>query len=821
MVGRQPHPRTTPVPVRLLATVLLTVVLLPSGSASAQVEDEERRSRTPSPYEATSRYRALADEAAEAENAIRARANMSDLEIEIEVLEQRVGELHVLVATLVEAEYMRPERIARLRDQAIQYEQRLEALREQTVQRLRDLDQLRATWSQHRAFWQSWRAALSDDPGLAAVEPRFRQALQQIDSVIHQIDAALPDVLRVQDEITTLRADASHLASYLAAIRAGRRQALLQQGQPILFSPGYFAELTPELWWDWRPLVALRGEGLRAFLRTNLALLLIHLGLILALILFARRIRGHSIPEGAWSGLLLRPRAFAVFSATSLLASRYALAPPVWDVVIWTLLASSGAVLATRLLRQAPLRRMVYVFAFLYPVVLLAEALHTPVPLFRPVLAGMAVAGVLFFGFLLRREQANETPDAWTRWPLGLGIAMWAAVLVAEVLGFYLMARWILHATVTSAYVVFVVVFLVVLARGAIGTLLRLEAKGRLAFLRTIGVPVVRQFLRLFQVVLVVVAVLYVLDLWEITPAPAETWRWITGVGVTVADIQITLGRVLIAGILLYFAIAFSWVLRTFARSEVYPRWEFERGVGESVNTLLHYLLITVGFFIALGALGVQLRNFAIIAGALGVGIGFGLQNIVNNFVSGLILLFERPVRVGDTIVLGSELGVIEKIGLRSTVVLTLDRAEVIVPNADLVSEKVTNWTLTDPVARLIIPVGVAYGTRVSRVLDILREVAAMHPEVLPDPPPQALFTGFGDSALDFELRVWVEELKLRLLVRSAMLAEIDRRFRDEGIEIPFPQRDLHVRSIDPAIVDAVGRGRGQGEGGAAEAPNG
>jgi small-conductance mechanosensitive channel len=230
--------------------------------------------------------------------------------------------------------------------------------------------------------------------------------------------------------------------------------------------------------------------------------------------------------------------------------------------------------------------------------------------------------------------------------------------------------------------------------------------------------------------------------------------------------------------------------------------------VGESIGTLLHYLLLTVGVLFALGAVGVELQNFAIVAGALGVGIGFGLQNVVNNFVSGLILLFERPVRVGDIVVVGGEWGTIKKIGLRSTIVVTFDQSEMIVPNGDLVSEKVTNWTLSNPVTRVVLPVGVAYGSDVQRVLQILREAAEAHPGVLADPEPQALFVAFGDSALDFELRVWVRELGLRPEVKSTVLAEVDHRFRAAGIEIPFPQQDLHVRSVDPEVVEAMLRAR-------------
>jgi small-conductance mechanosensitive channel len=271
--------------------------------------------------------------------------------------------------------------------------------------------------------------------------------------------------------------------------------------------------------------------------------------------------------------------------------------------------------------------------------------------------------------------------------------------------------------------------------------------------------------------------------------------------------VEITLDRVIVAAVAIYLTFLLSWALRAFARSQVYPRWELERGVGDSMNSLLHYVLIVFGLFVGLGALGVELQNFAILAGALGIGIGFGLQNIVNNFVSGLILLFERPVRVGDTVVIDEEFGMIQKIGLRSTKVLRVDQSEVIVPNADLVSEKVVNWTLTTQVARLVIPVGVAYGTDPARVLKIVTEVAAAHPDVLPDPPPLSLFIGFGESSLDFEIRVWVEAFEKRLPVRSDILTEIARRFADEKIEIPFPQRDLHVRSVAREVVEQLGRG--------------
>jgi small-conductance mechanosensitive channel len=176
----------------------------------------------------------------------------------------------------------------------------------------------------------------------------------------------------------------------------------------------------------------------------------------------------------------------------------------------------------------------------------------------------------------------------------------------------------------------------------------------------------------------------------------------------------------------------------------------------------------------------------------------------VNNFVSGLILLFERPVKVGDTIQLGTDWGKIERIGLRATVVETFDMSEVIVPNSDLISAQVTNWTLRNRLSRVIVPVGIAYGSDVPLAMKLLREVAGESLSVMKQPEPQVLFLAFGASSLDFELRVWVANVDDRLTVRSELHQEIDRRFREAKVEIAFPQQDLHLRTVDGEARDAL-----------------
>jgi len=216
---------------------------------------------------------------------------------------------------------------------------------------------------------------------------------------------------------------------------------------------------------------------------------------------------------------------------------------------------------------------------------------------------------------------------------------------------------------------------------------------------------------------------------------------------------------------------------------------------------LVHYVIVFLGFMLALSVLGLDLTKLTIMLSALGVGIGFGLQGVVNNFVSGIILLFERPVRVGDMVEIGGRWAIIKRIGLRSTTVTTFDEADLIMPNSNLINDEVINWTLTNRRARLQIPVGVAYGSDVPLVIETLTACGKENSWVAKWPEPQVLFLSFGESSLEFELRVWVSDIDQRLNARSQIHQEIDRRFREANIEIAFPQRDLHLRSADESLM--------------------
>ena len=300
-----------------------------------------------------------------------------------------------------------------------------------------------------------------------------------------------------------------------------------------------------------------------------------------------------------------------------------------------------------------------------------------------------------------------------------------------------------------------------------------------------------------FDFILLFIGVPMIISLWALTWIDWNSWVSKIFFGVQIGGVNISLSVVLIAAGVFFGTIAVTRLLTRWLDTRVLSRTTMNRGVKDSIKTAMGYSGFIIATLFAISFTGLDFSKVAIVAGALSVGIGFGLQSVVNNFVSGLILLVERPIKVGDWIVVSSGEGYVKNIKVRSTEIETFDRATIIVPNSSLISDSVQNWTHSNTIGRIRILVGVSYGADPRQVEEILMQIATDNKEILSAPAPWVMFRDFGASSLDFELRAYLGEVERVYRVSSILRFEIFDALKAANIEIPFPQRDINFRDMD------------------------
>ncbi len=305
----------------------------------------------------------------------------------------------------------------------------------------------------------------------------------------------------------------------------------------------------------------------------------------------------------------------------------------------------------------------------------------------------------------------------------------------------------------------------------------------------------------LLRALLFVVALFLIFGGWRTSVTDVASILDRFDLALTIGQSRLALGSLLFAIALLIVGLIATRIVHRWLTQTVLPRTGLDTGLQNSISTMFVYVGVIAAGLIALAQVGINLQNIALVAGALSVGIGFGLQSVVSNFVSGIILLAERPIRVGDMIDVKGQSGYVRRISVRATEIETFDRANVIVPNSELVTSVVTNWTHSNTTSRIILKIGVSYDSDPAKVREILMDAANAHPQVMKAPAPTVLLLGFGDNALEFELRCIVANVDTSLSTKSDLFFAILRDFRSLGIEIPFPQREYRIRTDGSRVL--------------------
>jgi small-conductance mechanosensitive channel len=793
-----------------VVVALATVVAAATPSALGQDSATEDPARTPTPQPTAIPAADISTHAAETRNQLREITARSERQDHVELIRASLQEQADTIEFLeretaghldntserwsleeLQNRWLREQRVVADFGQALKV--RAEKL-EVDLQSTRDMQDL----------WQLTRDNAVELELPDALRRTVNETLQSISETRGIVSIRRDEVLTIQTEVSTLE---SRISDGMTPVREGMRaqnRSLLIPERPPLWRASWLPDGQESLARRLRQTRREDLDSIRSYLTDHIGggtgqavLLLVLVAVFWRLGRRASAVDADDHPLRATTSLLKRPVASAVL-ISALADDWFHPNPP----LAWSELM--GLVLLAALCRLLPpilprnLRPVLIILVVLYLILQVTTMLPKDVLLFRLVLLVLAAATGGALAWLIGRvgdARRTRYPTWVSAAVVGcrLGIVLAGISTVANIIGAVDLAGILVYGILVSVYFGVLYWTGTLVLEGALATLLRTSVAQKLSMVRDHKTKVFGAFENLINLLAVVLWLRSTLWGFGLLDECAGFLKASYSAEFSFFGTPFRPFAIVPILIVIYLSFKVSRLIRFVLEVDVLPSFALPRGVPNTISTITHYAVLFVGFLIVVTMSGIPLDKFTIIAGALSVGIGFGLQNVVNNFVSGLILLFERPISEGDKIQVGSISGVVKQIGIRASIVRTWQGAEVIVPNADLISKELTNWTLFDMRRRIEIPIGTAYGSDPERVMSLLNDVAVAHPDVLDDPSPSVPFMGFGDSSLDFELRVWTLEDIVR--VQSELAVSISRSFAEAGIEIPFPQRDVHLRT--------------------------
>jgi potassium efflux system protein len=671
-------------------------------------------------------------------------------------------------------------------------------------------DQSIAELKKHEAVWRATLAGTQSLLELASVGTRVRQSLSEIEAVKGAAEDRLRTIVELQGRVSKQASVIADIVEKLGSATQSFQKRLFRADAPPIWKPDVGARDHQSVGAIVRRVLGRSYSNSREFVGNQQGLAF-EIALVLALAIMASRrlVRAVNKANSSDTRLLKASDILSRWFAVSVLMT----APLVLGslpVARMTLVLLTIQVFLLPIWRLSPLisgcrkRVAAFVAGFygLHSLVWILDAEHAFGRELNAGLFGVTLGVLAWWGrpFRVRRSVPIAPHRTGELLRVRAAFAALALILLSNIFGFLLLSNLLRVVFVLSSYIALVIYTLAQVTLILIAAAVRLAPLNSLATMRLHESSFVRWTKRALGVGAAVWWLYLVLDLLALRGDVAGGIGRALDVKIGIKGFALSLGNVLECLCVLVGGYLIAGGIRFMLREEILARLRLSRGVPEMVATSAYYVSLVLVFLMSLAAAGVQLDKLTVLTGAFGVGVGFGMQNIISNFVSGLVLQFERPIRIGDVLEVGNLAGEVRRIGIRASLIRTFQGAEVIVPNSALVSNQVVNWTLSEPIRRVELQVPVAYGTAPERVVELLSKVARSHREVLANPEPGAFFQGFGPCSLDFILMFWAEQ-QTHFRLRSEIAMAVNAAMLDAGIEIPLPQHEIRVLSSDRAAV--------------------
>lgn len=668
---------------------------------------------------------------------------------------------------------------------------------------IKSIEDDRKGWLKEQESWLIWEDTLVVKNTPELIQITFSNTLQNINTALSYIVPKLEELLQIQNNGYKLQPKLDSLQERFQALSDQTMQKVLIDESAPLFSSQYGDQFSPQLskkTKDGFKLLALpHNFKWLSYFWMFIFELFVFLGIYLILKKYNTSIQDSTKYKFLANQEL--PTALFFSTTTMFLLFIDVEIPAIINLTSMVIIGVTFCALVSKVL-QSWKKNLVYIFIAIVICTNFLVAINIPVPLFRLYVVLISLAIVILLAYWIRQSVSEKKPKILTYMLSGFAL-YFGLVLLAEIVGKEVLAMFLFDALIRSIVQIVVYGVYIFIIRGALEWLLIKLTYNREHVndqdIRT-SVDRLSTFISILGAVFILIP--QILITWGVFSSMKEANEQLMSFGFTIGSNQITVQIIITALCVLYGSYILSTVVSRFIMGEALNKKDIDKGARLSISQLLHYLIMFIGFMIAITLLGFDLTNFTIILSALGVGIGFGLQGLVNNFVSGLILLFERPIREGDSISApGTPWSTVNKIGLRATRLTTFEQGDLIVPNSDFTSKNVTNWTLNNRRKNLILPIGVAYGSDIALVIKTLMEAGKANENLVKNSVPTVLFRSFGDSVLNFELRVLAKDANSGLSITSSIYQDIYKRFDKANIQIAYPQLDVHLYNADKSNV--------------------